>query len=124
MLNSFSGIGRLGSDPQVHKNGESTRTTFDIAINEFYRQGDDLKKKTHWIPCVSYGRLAEIAGEFLTKGSQIGIRGPIKLQECTGEKGSKQRKLLVHITEFEFLSSRADVETDTETVTSSESQTQ
>lgn len=108
MLNSFSGIGRLGADPQIRKNGEKVSATFNIAINEFYKQDNDLRKKTHWIPCVSFGRLAEIAGEFLTKGSLVGVRGPLKYGEWLDDSGNKQRRIEVQIVEFEFLSSRPD----------------
>ncbi|MBN2382545.1 single-stranded DNA-binding protein [bacterium] len=106
MLNTFSGIGRLSSDPQVTKDNGTVTTRFEIGINEFFRQGNDLKKKTHWVPCLCYDRLAEIAGEFLTKGSQVGIRGPLKSNEWTDANGKHKNGLAVFVTELEFLSSR------------------
>ena len=98
MLNSFSGIGRLGSDPEVTTTGQGLVASFKIAINEFYKEDDELKKRTHWIPCVAYDRLAEIVGEFLEKGSQVAVRGQLKT--------SSDKKLEVHVLELEFLSSK------------------
>jgi len=106
MLNSFNGIGRLGGDPQVFKNEDQMVATFDIAINEFFRSNNEMQKKTHWIPCVAFGRMAELASEFLRKGSQIGVRGALK--ERQWNNGGNQRKTLqVHVAEMEFLSSRS-----------------
>lgn len=108
MLNSFSGIGRLGSDPEINRNGESIVAKFDLAINEFFKKNGDLQKKTHWIPCVSYGRMAEICGEFLKKGSQVGVRGSLKASQFEGKNGQSIKRLQIHVSEVEFLQSRSD----------------
>lgn len=113
MLNSFSGIGRLGADPEVINKNGSTVANFDLAINEFFKQSDELCKRTHWIPCVAFGRLAEIAGEFLRKGSLVGIRGPLELREWSNGNGKKLKKLQVHVNELEFLSARQTEESVT-----------
>lgn len=109
MMNSFSGIGRLGSDPSIYHKEEKCIAKFSIAINEFYKKDTELQKKTHWIPCVAYGRLAEITEEYLKKGSQVGVRGPLKLRQWNGEKGDKMSELQVNILELEFLSSKQPV---------------
>lgn len=114
MLNTFSGIGRLGNDPHVIKKDDGLMvTTFDLAINEFYRKDNELQKKTHWIPCVTFGRMAEIASEFLRKGSQVGVRGQLKFDEWRSESGSQKKALRVHAAELEFLSSRPEPENGT-----------
>ena len=97
MLNSFSGIGRLGSDPEVTKHNGSITARFDLAINEFYRQDDELQKATHWLPCKAHGRLAEICGEFLQRGSQVAVRGPIKTELLEDDHDSQRRRLVVSI---------------------------
>jgi len=106
MLNSVSIIGRLGSDPVVKSNGNSVQARFEIAVNEFFKADNELQKKTHWVPCITFDRLAQIVSEFLVKGSQIGIRGPLKSYSITDSQGSKVNRLQVHVTELEFLSSR------------------
>lgn len=114
MLNSFSGIGRLGSDPEMNKKGESFVACFDLAINEFFKQNGDLQKKTHWIPCVAFGRMAEITGEFLKKGSQVGVRGSLQSDEWR-DGGVQKKRLRVHVAELEFLSAKVDPEIENKT---------
>jgi single-strand DNA-binding protein len=110
MLNSFSGIGRLGNDPEARTNNGTMIATFDIAINEFYKKDNELQKRTHWIPCVCFGRLAEIVKEFLSKGAQVAVRGPLQLNQWSAEKGQSLTKLEVHVQELEFLSARPSQE--------------
>jgi len=98
MLNSFSGIGRLGADPVVTNEAGTMTASFNIGINEFFKSNDELQKKTHWIACICFGRLAEIAGEFLRKGSQIAVRGPLK--SYTDDHSNYIR---VNVLELEFL---------------------
>lgn len=114
MLNSFTGIGRLGKDPDVQQNGNSMVATFDIAINEFYKKSDELQKRTHWIPCITFARLAEISGEFLRKGSLVGVRGALCQREQATDSGKKYKKLLVTVSELEFLSARNEATTEQE----------
>lgn len=108
MLNSFSGIGRVSADPTITKseNGDIV-AELDIVINEFYKADGDLHKKSHHIPGIAHGRLAEIIGEFVTKGSQVGVRGPLR-----ATNGDGKGKLIISINELEFLSSRAAMEQD------------
>lgn len=106
MLNSFTGIGRLGADPNVFNKGNSIIATFDIAINEFYKEADELQKRTHWIQCIAFGRLAEIVGEFLRKGSLVGVRGSVQYRKWNDNGGNGKSNLKVSVAELEFLSAR------------------
>ena len=110
MLNSFSAVGRLGNTPEIFTNSDTIVATFDIAINEFFKKDGELNKNTHWIPCVTYGRLAEIVGEFLRKGSQVGVRGPLKMKQWSNEQGQKMKRLQVQVVDLEFLSTRPDLD--------------
>lgn len=97
MLNNFSAIGRLVANPVIEKMGDKNVTTFSIYINEFYKDGLELNKRVHTIPCVTDGRIAELAGEFLKKNLMVGITGSI----ITLDKG-----LGCRVREMEFLSSK------------------
>ena len=104
MLNSFSGIGRLGSDPELRNIDGNMKAEFHININEFFKNRDgELDRKKHWIPCQTHGRLADIVGEFLRKGSQVGIRGSLVRTD--------ENNLCVDVKELEFLSSAKTSET-------------
>lgn len=101
MLNSFSGIGRVFADPTITKSETGGIVAeIDIVINEFYKKDDELQKRSHHIPGIAHGRLAEIIGEFITKGSQVGVRGPLR-----NVNGDGKGKLIISINELEFLSS-------------------
>jgi len=116
MLNSTSIIGRLGSDPEVNTGNGQVSTTFSLAVNEFYKVNDELCKQTHWIPCICFGRLAQIAGEFLRKGVQAGVRGQLKQRQITNSTGHKINKIEVNVLELEFLSSRPITDANAEVV--------
>lgn len=77
-LNQCSFIGRLGRDPETRymPNGDAA-TSFSIAVG--WKTKD--KEGAEWVNIVSYGKLAEICGEWLKKGSQVFIQGRFKTRE-------------------------------------------
>jgi single-strand DNA-binding protein len=78
-LNRWDGIGHLGSDPETRfmPNGDPV-CTFSIACSDDYvdKQGNKIEK-TEWVRIVMWRRLAEIAGEYLHKGSKIYVTGKL-----------------------------------------------
>lgn len=84
-------MGGLGRDPEVRymPNGEAV-ANFSIATTETWKDKSGQKQqKTEWHNIVMYRRLAEIAGEYLKKGSQVYIEG--KLQTRKWEKDGVTR---------------------------------
>lgn len=77
-------IGNLGRDPEIRHmpNGEAV-ANFSIACSETWKDKNSGEKKeaTEWIPIVIYGRLAEIAGQYLKKGSSVLITGKFKTRK-------------------------------------------
>ena len=73
MLNSVSLVGRLVNNPSF--DGEMCE--FSLGVNEFYKENNELLKKTHIIPCTAWYRIGEIVAEFSRKGSQLAIRGQL-----------------------------------------------
>jgi len=112
MLNSFSGVGRLVGDPLlVHKPVRYPEAKigaqFMIAMNKFLKVEGELMKETVYIPCVTFNRLAEITGEFLCKGSQIGVTGTIEMTKGKSLNGEECKSTVwVIVKELEFLSNR------------------
>lgn len=80
MLNRVTLIGHLGRDPEVRilPNG-STLASFSLATNETYKDKNSGEKieKTEWHRVSMWGRVAEVAGQYLKKGSLICIEGKI-----------------------------------------------
>lgn len=76
-------VGNLGQDPEVRyiPNGSAV-ATLSLATSESWRdkQSGEQKEVTEWHRVVIFGKLAEIAGEYLRKGSQVYIEGQLRTQ--------------------------------------------
>jgi len=74
-------VGNLGQDPEVRyiPNGSAV-ATLSLATSESWRdkQSGEQKEVTEWHRVVIFGKLAEIAGEYLRKGSQVYIEGQLR----------------------------------------------
>ena len=82
-------IGRLGRDPEVRHmpNGEAV-CNFSIATSETWKdQGGQRQTKTEWHAITLYRRMAEVAGQYLKKGSQVYIEGRIQSRKYTDKNG-------------------------------------
>lgn len=91
MVNQVILIGRLGADPEVkYTPGGSMVVNFRMATGEVYKSKNGEKvAKTEWHRIVVWGKLAEICGNYLTKGSLVYITG--KLQTRTWDKDGEKR---------------------------------
>ena len=89
-INKVMLIGNLGRDPETRyaQNGSAV-TRFSIATSESWkdRTSGEQQERTEWHNVVCFARLAEIAGEYLRKGSKVYIEGSLHLQ-----LGSQRRK--------------------------------
>ena len=81
-LNRVTLIGNLGSDPEQKslQNGNSV-CTFNIATTEYYLKGGEQVERTEWHRIVFFGKLAVIAGEYLSKGSGIHVEGSLRTEK-------------------------------------------
>lgn len=84
-------VGFLGQDPEIHymPNGNAV-AGLSLATSESWRdkQSGETKEKTDWHRVVIFGKLAEIAGEYLRKGSQVYIEGQLRTRKWTDDSGS------------------------------------
>ena len=82
-------IGRLGRDPEVRHmpNGEAV-CNFSIATSETWKdQSGQKQERTEWHAITLYRRMAEVAGQYLKKGSLVYIEGRIQSRKYTGKDG-------------------------------------
>ncbi|VFP86348.1 single-stranded DNA-binding protein [Candidatus Erwinia haradaeae] len=83
-------VGNLGRDPEIRyiPNGSAV-TNIAIATSESWRdkQTGETKEKTEWHRVVLFGKLAEVACEYLRKGSQIYIEGSLQTRKWTDQAG-------------------------------------
>ena len=88
-LNKCLFIGNLTADPEIRTmpNGEQA-ANFSIALNERYKAKDgNVVENVEYVRIVLYRRLAEIAGQYLTKGSQVYIEGRLKTRKWQDNNG-------------------------------------
>lgn len=83
-------VGTLGQDPEVrYMQGNKAVANLSLATNESWRdkQTGEQKEKTEWHRVVLFGKLAEVAGEYLKKGAQVYIEGQLRTRKWTDQAG-------------------------------------
>ncbi len=82
-------IGNLGKNPDMRYTPEGTAiTNITLATTENWKdKNGEKQEKTEWHHVVFFGKLAEIAGEYLTKGSQIYVEGRIRTRKWQDKEG-------------------------------------
>ncbi len=86
-------IGNLGRDPEIRYTQNGTAVcNFTIATTESYtpRGSENKEERTEWHRIVTFGRLAEICGEYLAKGRQVYVEGRIQTREWEDRDGNKR----------------------------------
>lgn len=91
LKNSVQLIGRLGKDPEVRTfDSGKKQASFTIATNETYKnQKGEKVEDTQWHNLVIWGKLADVAGQYLKKGNEIAVQGKLiyrSYETATGEK--------------------------------------
>lgn len=92
MLNKWIGIGRLGKDPEVRYTPDGAMvTSFSLATDRQWKDKNGEKvQETEWINVVVFGKLAEICGNYLSKGQLVYIEGRIRTRSWEGKDGVKR----------------------------------
>ena len=86
-------VGNLGADPEVkYLSNGTTVANFRIATSEnrVNRTSGEKTTTTEWHRIVAFGRLAEICGEYLSKGKQVYIEGKIRTRSWDDKEGNKR----------------------------------
>ena len=101
-------IGRLGKDPETRymTNGEAV-TNVSLATSENYKdKSGEKQERTEWHNLVLYRRLAEIAGEYLKKGSMIYVEGRIQTRKWQDKEGKDRYTTEIIVNEMKMLGSK------------------
>jgi single-strand DNA-binding protein len=108
LRNKVQLIGNLGANPEV-KNTESGKklAKFSIATSESYRnaKGDKITE-TQWHTIIAWGKLADIAEKYLTKGSEIALEGKLVYRNYTDKDGGKKYFTEIQASEMLMLNSK------------------
>ena len=110
-VNEATLIGRLGRDPESRnmQNGDAI-CNISLATSEKWKDkaSGDQKESTEWHRVVFYGRLAEVAGQYLKKGALVYVKGKIKTRKWSDKDGVEKYTTEIHGHELKMLSSRDD----------------
>lgn len=102
-INSCTFSGRAGRDPEVrYFEGGTMVAEFSIAIDGFKRDQQPI-----WLPVKIWGKQAQVAADFVRKGSKIGISGKLEQETWTDRNtGDERSKLLLNCQQLTLLDSR------------------
>ena len=105
-INKVIIVGNLGNDPDVkYTQGGSAITTISVATTEAWKdkQTGQQQERTEWHRVKFFGRLAEIAGEYLKKGRQVYIEGSLRTDKYTGKDGIERYSTDIIANEMQML---------------------
>jgi len=103
-------VGNLGADPETRYTASGAAiTNINIATSESWKdkQTGENQERTEWHRVVFFNRLAEIAGEYLRKGSQVYVEGSLRTRKWQGQDGQDRYTTEVVASEMQMLGSRA-----------------
>ena len=102
-------VGNLGGDPETrYMPSGSAVTNFTVATNESWKdkQTGEQKERTEWHKVAMFNRLAEIAAEYLRKGSQVYIEGKLRTRKWQGQDGQDRYTTEIIADEMQMLGGR------------------
>lgn len=104
-------IGNLGADPEVRYTPDGVPVVnFNLATSESWtdRNSGEKQERTEWHRLVLWRKLAEIAGQYLKKGSKIFVEGKLQTRSWEDQSGQKRYTTEVVVNDMQFLDSRSD----------------
>jgi single-strand DNA-binding protein len=102
-------VGNLGKDPETrYMPSGSAVTNLSVATTEAWKdkQSGDLQERTEWHKVAMFGRLAEIAAEYLRKGSQVYIEGKLRTRKWQDKEGKDRYTTEIVADEMQMLGSK------------------
>lgn len=109
-LNKVMLIGNLGKDPEVrYTAGGTAVASFSVATTEKFKGKDgNWEEKTEWHNITLWARLAEIAGEYLSKGKTVYIEGRLQTRKWTDKEGKDRYTTEIVGEKMQMLSSKGE----------------
>jgi single-strand DNA-binding protein len=106
-LNKVILIGNLGKDPEIRYTPSGVAmANFSLATTENWTKDGQKESRTEWHRIVAFRRLAEICGEYLSKGKQIYIEGKIQTREWEDKDGNKKYTTEIVASQMQMLGTR------------------
>lgn len=109
-LNKVLLIGNVGKDPEIrHLQGGASVATITLATSERYRdKNGETRELTEWHTIIAWRQLADLAENFIRKGSQIYVEGKIRSRSWDDQNGQKRYVTEIQADAIQLLGRRAD----------------
>lgn len=103
-LNRVSLIGNLGKDPEIRQTQSGIAVgNLSLGVTEKRKEGNDYKDYTEWVKVVIFGKTAENAQKYLTKGRQVFVEGRLQTRSYDDKTGQKRYTTEVVANQLLFL---------------------
>jgi len=124
-INKVILVGNLGKEPEVRFTPEGNAiANIVVATSESWRdkQSGDMQERTEWHRVVFFGRLAEIVGEYLHKGSKVYLEGALRTRKWTDKDNNERYTTEVVASEMQMLDRKGEQEMAASQMSSAPSQ--
>ncbi len=102
-------VGNVGKDPEIRRFENNIKASFSLATSETYTpKGGDKVTQTEWHNIVAWRRLAELAENYIRKGSQILIEGKLRYRSYDDRDGNKKYVVEVEAEVIQLLGRKSD----------------
>ena len=107
-------IGNLGRDPEVrYSPAGAAIASFSLATNEVWNNKDGQREvRTEWHRVIAFGKLAEICGQYLTKGKQVYVEGRLQTRSWEDRDGNKRSATEIVATSMVMLGRAGELPAD------------
>ena len=108
MINKAIIVGNLGADPEIRYTQSGTAVaSFRVATTERWKgQDGQMQEQTEWHSCNAWGKLAEICGKYLQRGSKVYVEGSINTRKWQDKSGNDRYSTEIKVREMKMLDSR------------------
>lgn len=102
-------LGRLGADPERRSMPDGTAVcNFTVATSTVSMKSGERKEYTEWHKCCAFNKAAEVAGEYLKKGSQVFVEGSLRTRKWTDKDGQDKYTTEVVVGRLVLIGGRPD----------------
>ena len=110
LRNKVQLIGNLGKNPEIKTTDSGKKLVkISIATNEMYTNSKGEKvKETQWHNLVAWGKMADVAEKYLSKGSEIAIEGKLITKDYVDKEGNKKYTTEIQVNELLLLGSKVE----------------
>ena len=110
-INKVILLGRLGADPEIRVSQDGNKIArFSVATSETWKDKNTNEKKdrTEWHRAVLYGKMAETASQYKTKGSMVYVEGRLRTREWEDQNQNKRKTTEIMCDNFTMLGRRGE----------------